>query len=70
MFQKAHIKNVNADDLELGEKLAEIYPKKIILVKNTRIIDYVEEKQVAALFELKNYFANKNQTILVTLGGI
>jgi hypothetical protein len=70
MFKNAHIKNVNADEIELAEKISEIYFRKVTQIKNTSILEYINDKQVAELLELKTYFSNKNQTIIVTINGL
>ena len=70
MFKNAHIKNVNANEIELAEKISEIYFRKVTQIKNTSILEYINDKQVTELLELKNYFSNKNQTIIVTVNGL
>ena len=70
MFKNAHIKNVNANEIELAEKISEIYFRKVTQIKNTSILEYINDKQVTELLELKNYFSNKNQTIIVTINGL
>jgi hypothetical protein len=70
MFKKAHIKNINADDIELSAKISEIYNRKIMQIKNTKILEFVEDKEVSELLEMRNYFAGKKQTILITINGL
>ena len=70
MFKNAHIKNVDANSDELSEKIKAIYHRKVTQIKSTSILEYVDDKQVAALLGLRNYFANKKQTILVTINGL
>jgi hypothetical protein len=70
MFKKAHIKNVNANDDNLSEKISEIYGGKKTKIKSTHILEYVDDNQVVKLLEMRNYFAQKKQTILITINGL
>ena len=70
MFKKAHIKNVNADDDDLSEKISEIYDRKKTKIKSTYILEYIEDTQIDNLLKMKDYFEQKQQTILITINGL
>ena len=70
MTNNVHIKNINANEAELSEMISEIYVRKITKIKNTQILEYIEDVQIEKLFKMKDYFEQKQQTILITINGL
>ena len=70
MTNNVHIKNVNANEAELSEMISEIYVRKITKIKNTQILEYIEDTQIDNLLKMKDYFEQKQQTILITINGL
>jgi hypothetical protein len=70
MFKNAHIKKIDANGDELSEKISEIYNRNLIQIKNTLILENISDSQADKILELKTYFSNKNQTILVDINEV
>ena len=70
MPNNVHIKNINANEAELSEMISEIYVRKITKIKNTQMLEYIEDVQIEKLFKMKDYFEQKQQTILITINGL